>query len=445
MALVVTIIVLLILAGISIATLTGNNGIINQANRAKENTRGGQVKEYVDLAAMENRMAAYSYGTKKSRSQVIQELQEKGDLKPDEVKELEEINVIKIGDIEVDFSVLGSIGGTLVEMYNQAIEDGCTNADGLCTNENHLHIGDYVDYQNPTTGEYTVNVDVLGIDYAQTYKVSQNQLNWRVMGIDEETRGIKLIAGSPMKKSNTAGNGTDEYEPYLVMYGAASYVNSEQELNNIGNLYTTSLGKGRSVTQKDIDELTGVTTPELIQKYNLDPIMGGKNYGESYSFEGHWTPEMWLAKNQKNITTYASGGGNTPSGETISGTVNGYIYSVNREYEEGAPYVTMTNTRAYDMLFDNTEAYEGKNYWLASLGVNAVDDAAAFGPGMARSEGGVAVAGSYHLFNSYGDEYEDAAAVRPVVALNSNVSKDDVPKIEDKTEENWNYGGGGAS
>ena len=42
-ALVITIIVLLILAGISIATLTGNNGILTQAKLAKENT--AQAKE----------------------------------------------------------------------------------------------------------------------------------------------------------------------------------------------------------------------------------------------------------------------------------------------------------------------------------------------------------------------------------------------------------------
>ena len=37
-ALVITIIILLILAGVSIAMLTGNNGILTQAKLAKENT-----------------------------------------------------------------------------------------------------------------------------------------------------------------------------------------------------------------------------------------------------------------------------------------------------------------------------------------------------------------------------------------------------------------------
>ncbi|MCI8759588.1 MAG: hypothetical protein HFJ34_00395 [Clostridia bacterium] len=56
-ALVITIIVLLILAGITIATLTGENGILNKANTAKEKTQEETAKEKVEIAVMG------SYGT----------------------------------------------------------------------------------------------------------------------------------------------------------------------------------------------------------------------------------------------------------------------------------------------------------------------------------------------------------------------------------------------
>ena len=49
-ALVVTIIVLLILAGISIAMLTGENGILNRASEAKQNTGTAQTEELVKLS-----------------------------------------------------------------------------------------------------------------------------------------------------------------------------------------------------------------------------------------------------------------------------------------------------------------------------------------------------------------------------------------------------------
>ena len=49
-ALVVTIIVLIILASISIAALTGDNGLINQANDAKGSTEYQQWDERIDVA-----------------------------------------------------------------------------------------------------------------------------------------------------------------------------------------------------------------------------------------------------------------------------------------------------------------------------------------------------------------------------------------------------------
>ena len=52
-ALVVTIIVLLILAGISIQMLTGDNGILQRAAEAKENTEQSQLEEQRRLASME--------------------------------------------------------------------------------------------------------------------------------------------------------------------------------------------------------------------------------------------------------------------------------------------------------------------------------------------------------------------------------------------------------
>ena len=56
-ALVITIIVLLILAGVAIATLTGENGILTQANKAKTETDNANIEEQVKLAFLG------SYGT----------------------------------------------------------------------------------------------------------------------------------------------------------------------------------------------------------------------------------------------------------------------------------------------------------------------------------------------------------------------------------------------
>ena len=53
-ALVITIVVLLILAGVSIAMLTGDNGILKQAAKAKEETEKAKTNEQTDLVKMED-------------------------------------------------------------------------------------------------------------------------------------------------------------------------------------------------------------------------------------------------------------------------------------------------------------------------------------------------------------------------------------------------------
>ena len=55
-ALVITIIVLLILAGVSIATLTGENGILTRASESKEKTEKAQEKEGIELAVTSSQM-----------------------------------------------------------------------------------------------------------------------------------------------------------------------------------------------------------------------------------------------------------------------------------------------------------------------------------------------------------------------------------------------------
>ena len=61
-ALVITIIVLLILAGVSIAMLTGENGILTQANDAKTDTEIGEEKEQIRLAYNAAKIAAVVEG-----------------------------------------------------------------------------------------------------------------------------------------------------------------------------------------------------------------------------------------------------------------------------------------------------------------------------------------------------------------------------------------------
>ena len=62
-ALVITIIVLLILAGVTIATLTGDNGIITRANKAKEATEQAKQDELARLQSIEDYISSVSPST----------------------------------------------------------------------------------------------------------------------------------------------------------------------------------------------------------------------------------------------------------------------------------------------------------------------------------------------------------------------------------------------
>lgn len=343
-------------------------------------------------------------------------------------KATEEVPLGTVSGTIMDFDDLESTPTStkLVVMFRQAQTDECTNVDGTCTREDHLHIGDYVNYINPTSGEYTVSAGELGGENAQTYLVSQNQLNWRVLGIEGsgDSAYIKLIAGSPMKKSKIDKSGVNISDPYLYMRGAKPYLNAISELNKICALYNTNIAsKVESVKIEDIDNLTGVTTDESKQYYNVERFLGAINYGGTYSYENHYTPTSWLNSTRT----------------TVSGTVNGYLYSINRAAASGVPYVTMSNTRICNMLFDNVERPTGKAYWLASVGVRAYTNNARFGPGFVLIDDGIIyAASSYGLFTSDDYDYDINLAVRPVVYLKPGVTNAQCSKVGDKTEETWN-------
>ena len=229
--------------------------------------------------------------------------------------------------------------------------------------------------------------------------------------------------------------GVESNNPYLALRGAEGYLYGPDAMNKVCAMYLNSeyAKTARSVTMDDVNEITGVTTADKIKEVNSNPVLnsssGAKQYGEKYSYSDHYTPTLWL-QNKKN---------NEDKTTTVSGTVDGYWYSINSKVNDSAPSVTVTNTRASDMMFKDVEWQTGKAYWLASRGVGAYSDYAYFGPGVVGTGDGVtdAVIG-YDLFDSFGFEGNFAFAVRPVVVLKSDVMATDVPKIPDQPS-TWTY------
>ena len=400
-ALVVTIVVLLILAGITISLVFSETGIITKAKLAKEETRGAAVEEARDMWELDKSLTQYVGGSSQSLDELLNNLEEQKTITAEEKAQIKETGSVTIGSRTITFNT----ARTLVELYDAG----------------ELKIGDYVNYQNPTSGSYTSLGSKTGLDEQiadggdpdQIFNVANNQLNWRVLGKDEATGGIKLIAGSPMKRES---NSAFPENPYYYMYGAKGYINAEIELNNICALYKNDLAQtARSVTIEDINQVVGVTVDET-GRPSLDE---SGNYGKTYSYTNQYaSPEDYLAGKRSNF----------------SKTSNFYGYMANNP-----ALTTATDQRLYNLLFDNVEYGSGKPYWLASRCVDADSGIAVFYVRYVDSDGSGALVGGRNLFDSNGNEYSNGFAVRPVVVLKSDVTEKSIHKIEEQIEERWEY------
>jgi len=108
-ALVVTIIVLIILAGISISLVLGNNGIIIKTAESKEETRGGAVQEQRDLWILEKNMDNHTETqVSKSLTELLVELGPNGQrlLTTDEINEVNETGQVTIGSRTIVFETV---------------------------------------------------------------------------------------------------------------------------------------------------------------------------------------------------------------------------------------------------------------------------------------------------------------------------------------------------
>ncbi len=103
-ALVITIIVLLILAGVSIATLLGENGILSQANKAKVETRGATVEEECNLWKINKGMDSQTaQETAQTLEGLLDSLEERNLITAEERATIEETGDITIGSRTIEF------------------------------------------------------------------------------------------------------------------------------------------------------------------------------------------------------------------------------------------------------------------------------------------------------------------------------------------------------
>ena len=125
-ALVITIIVLLILAGISISAIMGDNGIAAKAKDAKTNTEIAKVKEIADIIAAE--YVAETEGEQATAYYIITELVERNYIEESQIVDngqYKEQGIIKVEGKEV--IIKGAIDINLSLEYLTIASDGTVN------------------------------------------------------------------------------------------------------------------------------------------------------------------------------------------------------------------------------------------------------------------------------------------------------------------------------
>ena len=219
-ALVITIIVLLILAGVVIATLTGDNGILTKAGDAKEETRGASVEEARDLWKINQEADNQTESaTEQTLEELLNDLENQKLITAEERATIEETGEVTIGSRTIVFKTIEILAKDVLKTDSTATEAADKSS--------------YVKY---------------------------NGLDCRVL-YNDETHGLQIITDGNVEENVTlgfgdtmdiatgfsyGGPGADASESVAInenfRKAAASYNNAVNNLNNKAKSYKDTKG-----------------------------------------------------------------------------------------------------------------------------------------------------------------------------------------------------------
>ena len=363
-ALVITIIVLLILAAVSIATLTGQNGIITQAQNAKKQNEYATAKEKVNASII----------AASSRSK-------KGDLDADKLIEQIKNRGGTASKTNNGFPVNATVDGKNFKI------DGDGNI-GVPQDRTGLKVGDYINYKPDTEEGKTYSLLGAQSGYSSNQTIAKEPLNWRILKIKDD--GSIDIISDPT--NNTVG-----------FRNALGYNNGVYLLNDICKELYSNTSKGvtaRSVNLKDMEDWLTEGGKAARAKYNNGTATYGetKPYKDSYSY----APNAYNSEEDENSSHYTS-----PTTETSTklGTLNAkqtyYNIPINEtNYGEGAKVLSNSNY-----------------YWVAARYIICDSSSAIFGLRYAYTS----IRGNLMFYSDNAYSYRNANRVRAVVSLGSSV------------------------
>ena len=372
-ALVVTIVVLLILAGISISMVLGNNGLITKAKDSKTQTEQDKVNTETAMNNLYDEMM-----------DILGENDGTGGSGEDDNS-----------DNTIDLSAL-AIGDYVNYTYD-------TVADGYSLLKTQSG------YTGSSSGSYTS-------DGNQTV-VQETGLKWRILNIDEENGTIDLVA-DPTEK--TVGFG-----------GSLGYNNGVYLQNDIcAKLYSNSSLRvtARSINLVDMENhLTEAGFAARNAYANSVTYGTTKTYTGSYSYYPNlYANQLGAGINTTEITQPSIDGTVDPYNESS----NYYSTPTTETYSQASDSgLTVTQTY-YNIAINSTNYGDAASvlsnsnwYWVASRYVITYSSDAGFGLRYASTD-----VGGYYLFYSSIYSNNDYNSLRPVVSLSSSLldgTKDD--------------------
>ena len=355
----------------------------------------------------------------------------------------------------------GKIYATLLDVQNDGRDvasmelamgkvngEGGSHEDGLTEEEKEailakINVGDFVNYK-PSTGNSTILYNSkLGIEEADI-KVTSEEMNWRILDIDEETGKVLLTTYEVPTLYKEDGTSIDE----IPLKGAKGYLNGPSELNRICKELYSNSSKGitaRSMTIEDINKIQNYNPEDssyIDERYAYYPA-GTTNTpdvvinGKTYNGRAH-TDDFYNGLTKPEFYTYDDNTGKTITTETqVSPTAE-------------KPVLVSTSYYGYDLSQSMKNLLGNGDRWLASACADARSDFAYFSVRsvnvagampVTRKAGGVprAYVTAYFLCYSDGRARDVSLGVCPVVSLSSKILNiDETGKDGQSIENAWN-------
>ena len=424
-ALVITIIVLLILAMVSIK-IAIDGGLTQKAKDAVNTHNVSSDKETIGLA-----YSTYQIAKIQDKDYTMQEAL-------DEQKANATATDIENGWLitfegKEDSPYTLKKDGTIIKGEEQVelLEDSLAKAYA----DGKLKLGDEVAY-TPTSGHSYTTEKWNESDTGCSYKINQSlstddyetssgskSTKWKVIGVNTKTGTVNLISAEPLKVKKTSNGNFDTY----YIYGKEGYNNGVNELNKMCSVFGYGNGAtgARSANVDDLDKALNYNTKDFVNTEKDKIVKYNWKYGWTTTYYGKrttWTPKNTFEftdtskldengdyQREGSYATFTDINGNVATDDNpITITSSFYIYTKDQ-------FTDKIESNILNMIFGESKNFD---FWLASRYVYGDYSAASWGLFSISVGGDLYSAGMYSSDDS---NISRDYCVRPVVTLKSNI------------------------